>query len=171
MAGLLHDVGHGPFGHFFDQYFLADFGLNHETVGAHIIQQELGPLLRGVRRNPFSELEAGEELDPQQVAWLIQRPASSEPVGPPPARWLVYLRSLLSGIYTIDNMDFVLRDAYMSGYSPRAYDLDRLLHYSFFTPAGLTIHDRGIEALIRFMAARAELFRTLYFHRTVAPSI
>ena len=77
------------------------------------------------------------------------------------------LRSLLSGIYTIDNLDFVLRDAYMSGYSQRAYDLDRLLHYTEFTPAGLTIHDRGIEALIRFMAARAELFRTIYFHRTV----
>jgi HD superfamily phosphohydrolase len=64
-------------------------------------------------------------------------------------------------------MDFVLRDAYMSGYSQRSFDLDRLLHYTQFTPHGLTIHDRGIEALIRFMAARAELFRSIYFHRTV----
>jgi hypothetical protein len=85
----------------------------------------------------------------------------------PVPRWLVLLRSLLSGIYTIDNLDFVLRDAYMSGYSQRLFDLDRLLHYTEFTPQGLTIHDRGIEALLRFMAARAELFRTIYFHRTV----
>jgi hypothetical protein len=55
----------------------------------------------------------------------------------------------------------------MSGYSQRAFDLERLLHYSFFTPRGLTIHDRGVDALLRFMAARAELFRTVYFHRTV----
>ena len=88
-----------------------------------------------------------------------------QPVSP---RWLVLLRSLLfSGIYTIDNMDFVLRDAYMSGYSPRAFDLDRLLHYSFFTPQGLTIHDRGADALVRFIGVRAELFRSVYFHRTV----
>ena len=33
-------------------------------------------------------------------------------------------------------MDFVLRDAYMSGYSTRAFDLDRLLHYSAFTQRG-----------------------------------
>ena len=64
-------------------------------------------------------------------------------------------------------MDFVLRDAQMTGYSPRAFDLDRLLHYSFFSPQGLTIHDRGIDALVRFIGVRAELFRSVYFHRTV----
>ena len=74
---------------------------------------------------------------------------------------------MFSGIYTIDNMDFVLRDAYMSGYNARAFDLERLLHYSFFTPQGLTIHARGMAALVPFMSVRAELFRTIYFHRTV----
>jgi uncharacterized protein len=64
-------------------------------------------------------------------------------------------------------MDFVLRDALMTGYSPRAFDLDRLLHYSFFRREGLTIHDRGAEALLRFIGVRAELFRSIYFHRTV----
>ena len=64
-------------------------------------------------------------------------------------------------------MDFVLRDAYMSGYSTRAFDLDRLLHYSAFTPRGLTIHERGLSALVRFISVRAELFRAIYFHRTV----
>jgi hypothetical protein len=134
-------------------------------LGARIIRDELGDLLRGVRRNPHGELRSDERLDPDQVAWLIQRPRGQEPVQHP--RWLHFLRSLLSGIYTIDNADFVLRDAYMSGYSQRAYDLERLLHYSFFSRRGLTIHDRGLDALLRFMAARAELFRSVYFHRAV----
>jgi hypothetical protein len=165
MAGLLHDVGHGPFGHFFDEYFLREYGLTHEVIGARIIAEELGGLLRALRRNPNGRLAAHERLDPQQVAWLILRPRDSDDRGQP--RWLLLLRSLLSGIYTIDNLDFVLRDAFMSGYSRQAYDLDRLLHYSFFTPAGLTIHDRGIDSLIRFMSVRADLFRAIYFHRTV----
>jgi hypothetical protein len=79
----------------------------------------------------------------------------------------VLLRSLFSGIYTVDNMDFVLRDAYMTGYSTRAFDLERLLHYSFFSPEGLTIHARGVAALVQFIGVRAELFRAVYFHRTV----
>jgi hypothetical protein len=64
-------------------------------------------------------------------------------------------------------MDFVLRDAYMSGYSTRAFDLDRLLHYTFFTEKGLTVHERGLSALVQFIAVRADLFRAIYFHRTV----
>lgn len=164
LAALLHDVGHGPFGHFFDEHFLAHFGQNHETLGAVIIRTELGPLLRRVRGNPHSRLAADEQIDPDQIAYLIARPRSADP---PAAAWLRHLRSLFSGLYTVDNMDFVLRDAYMSGFSARAFDLDRLLHYSFFSERGLTIHARGLPALVRFIGVRAELFRSIYFHRTV----
>ncbi len=165
LGGLLHDVGHGPFGHFLDHHLLSGYGLSHETLGAKIITGELGDLLRRVRRNPRGRLEADEELDPEQIAFLIARPQAGEAAGSP--RWLTLLRSLFSGIYTIDNMDFVLRDALMSGYSARAFDLERLLHYSFFTEHGLTIHARGVAALVSFMGVRADLFRTVYFHRTV----
>jgi hypothetical protein len=64
-------------------------------------------------------------------------------------------------------MDFVLRDSLLSGHGPRAFDLERLLHYSFFTREGLALHAKGLDALFHFVEVRSELFRTLYFHRTV----
>jgi HD superfamily phosphohydrolase len=164
LAALLHDVGHGPFGHFFDLHYLADFGLTHETLGCEIIRRELAPIIRRIRRNPAGVLGPDEQLDPEQIAYLITRPKQQADDTP---RWLRLLRAMFCGLYTVDNMDFVLRDAYMSGYSLRAFDLDRLLHYSMFTNRGLTIHERGLPALVRFISVRAELFRAIYFHRTV----
>ena len=165
LAALLHDVGHGPFGHFFDEHFLKAYGLTHEILGGHIIREELGPMLAKVRACPNSRLADGETIDPNQIAWLITRPTGDDADSMP--RWLGMLRSLFCGLYTVDNMDFVLRDAYMSGYSSRSYDLERLLRYTFFSEHGLTIHDRGMNALVRFRQARSELFRSVYFHRTV----
>ncbi len=165
MAALLHDVGHGPFGHFFDDQYLDQFGITHEDIGAQIIESELGDLLRGIRRNPNGSLQPLEEIDPKQVAFLIRRPKSADRQGHP--AWLVKMLALFSGIYTVDNMDFVLRDAFMTGFNTKAFDISRLIHYSFFTPEGLTIHVRGLPTLIHFIETRANMFRTVYFHRTV----
>ena len=62
MAALLHDVGHGPFGHFFDDHFLHQFDITHEDIGGVIIERELGDLLRRVRRNPN-----GREATPGRI--------------------------------------------------------------------------------------------------------
>jgi hypothetical protein len=164
LAGLLHDVGHGPYGHFFDDNFLSDWGLTHETVGQNIIVRKLGIDIARIKRSPSGPFARGEVMDAQKVAFLIIMPEEGEKGKQPP--WLQMLRQLFSGVYTVDNLDYVQRDAYMTGFSLDMVDIPRLRYYTFFTKEGLTLHQSGISALARFLNARLNLYTNVYFHRT-----
>jgi hypothetical protein len=163
MSALLHDVGHGPFCHFFDENYLAPYGIGHEAIGHRIITQELGDLIRGLRRSPSGAFAPDEALDPQHLAYLMQKKDHSHT---PVPRWVRLLRPVLCGMYTADNLDYVLRDSYMCGIAIGPVDLERLLHYSFLTAHGLALHKAGIGALTMFLNARLYLYTHVYFHRT-----
>ncbi len=163
ISALLHDVGHGPFGHFFDDNFLEGLGLTHEILGQRIIVEELGELIKGIKRSPGGDFEQGEVLDPEEVSFLIRKDSHSRKKRP---KWLTFLQPLLSGIYTVDNLDYVLRDSYMCGISIGPIDMERLMHYSFFTNKGLTLHRAGSSALTMFLNARLYLYSNVYYHRT-----
>jgi HD superfamily phosphohydrolase len=164
MSGLLHDIGHGPFGHFFDDNFLVDFGLTHEIVGQRIIREQIADLIRGLRRSPSAPFETGEAIDPDWICYLMgkdrTRPEAEHP------RWLAHLKPLLSGIYTADNMDYVLRDSYMCGVAVGPIDIERIIYYSFFSEKGLTLDRGGIQAFIMFLNARFYMYTNVYYHRT-----
>jgi uncharacterized protein len=164
MAGLLHDIGHGPFGHFFDDNFLVDYGLTHELVGQRIIRDELGSILRALRRSPSAAFNADEAIDPEWICYLMGK-GYTEPL-PHHPKWLKFLKPLLSGVFTADNMDYVLRDSYMCGVAVGPIDIERIIYYSFFSEEGLTLDRGGLQAFIMFLNARFYMYTNVYYHRT-----
>ena len=180
VAGLLHDVGHGPFAHFFDEHVLHAFEaptddrraagkrLTHEDLSQLIVERELGPLIRGLRRAPGAEASRdgfadGESIDPRWVSFIVSKPALVDAAMP---RWVRWLQPLLSGVFTVDNLDYVRRDAYMTGVAVNI-DVERLRRYTFIGPRGLTLYEPGLGALEMFLTARLFMYQQVYFHRTV----
>jgi HD superfamily phosphohydrolase len=181
VAGLLHDVGHGPFAHFFDHAVLEAYPapadprrapgkrLAHEDLSALIIERELGDVIRAIRRAPGEQIAHAaftpdESINPIWVSFLISKPPLVDATVP---RWLRIVQPLLSGVFTVDNLDYVRRDSYMTGVHIAAVDVERLRHYSFIGPRGLTLYEPAVGALEAFLGARQFLYQQVYLHRTV----
>jgi uncharacterized protein len=180
VAGLLHDVGHGPFAHFFDDRVLTAFPapadarrpgvkrLSHEDLSQLIIEKELGTLIGGLRRAPGATPERdafgeGEAIDPRWVSFLVAKPALTDATMP---AWVRLLQPLLSGVFTVDNLDYVRRDAFFTGVKV-GIDVERLRRYAYISERGLTLYESGVGALEGFLAARMLMYQAVYFHRTV----
>ena len=156
IAGLLHDVGHGPFAHFFDDRVLAAFPapedarrgaggagkrLSHEDLSQLIIERELGSMIRALRRAPGATPERDafgddESIDPRWVSFLVSKPALVDESMP---AWVRLLQPLLSGVFTVDNLDYVRRDAFFTGVRV-GIDVERLRRYAFISERGLTLY-------------------------------
>ena len=111
--------------------------LSHEDLSRPDHRGRAGPLLRGLRRAPGAVAERdafadGESIDPRWVSFLVSKPALADPAMP---RWVRWLQPLLSGVFTVDNLDYVRRDAYLTGVAVGPVDVERLRRYAFISDA------------------------------------
>jgi HD superfamily phosphohydrolase len=151
-AALLHDVGHGPFSHLFEQ--VLPQARHHEAWTSEIVldpSTDVNRILRG--------FDAGL---PERVADLVQGKHE-----------LTFLAKAVSGTFDVDRCDYLLRDAHATGVSYGSFDLDWLLRSLRF---GVPVSDaapplaidgaKGIPAIESFLLARLFMFQQVYFHKT-----
>lgn len=151
-AALLHDVGHGPLSHLFED---AIPGTSHHEAWTERIVLDTGT---GVNR----VLRALDPAMPDRVAALVR--------GEHP---LPYLAKAVSGTLDVDRCDYLLRDAHATGVRYGLYDLDWLFRSLRFSPdgddqraPGLAIDGaKGLPAIEAFILARLFMFQQVYLHK------
>jgi uncharacterized protein len=151
-AALLHDVGHGPFSHLFEQ--VLPQARRHEAWTSEIVLDPSTDVNRILKRF--------DATLPERVANLVQGKHE-----------LTFLAKAVSGTFDVDRCDYLLRDAHATGVSYGSFDLDWLLRsLRFGVPSNgaappLAIDGaKGIPAIESFLLARLFMFQQVYFHKT-----
>lgn len=159
-AALLHDVGHGPFSHSFEQVLK---GLKFPALPLHeewtlaAIEHEDSDIRRALETNG---------LDIGKVATAFRKNPDE---GPLPK----YLRQIVSSQLDVDRMDYLVRDSHFAGVALGQVDIYYLIHcLTIVEHAGnslcsLGVEEKGVKAYEGFALARQLMNRTVYYHRAV----
>jgi len=167
VSALFHDSGHGPFCHFYDDHVLKErFGISHERLSQEIIRGPMREVIENLDRSPSGHFAKDETLSADWVAYLVGKGSRQDLSIPEPPDFIKTLKPLFSGLFTVDNLDYILRDSYMCGVSIGPVDLDRILFYTRFQEKTLSFHRAGLGALEIFLVIRSFMYQQIYFHRT-----
>jgi HD superfamily phosphohydrolase len=146
IAGLLHDVGHGPFSHVFEYLLDKELNQTHEDITLWIVKNsELKDRLKkaGYRPEDVGKLAVGR----------LHRPGKA------------FLDQIISSGVDVDKLDFIVRDTYHTGAEYGFIDIFRLIHTLDVLEGNLAVDLGALSALESLIIARIESFRSIYFHR------
>ena len=147
LAGLLHDIGHGPFSHSYEELLVKKLGVNHEQMGERIVREsELADTLNdcGFKPEEIVELAFGKKSNGKR-----------------------YLHQIVASQVDADKMDFLVRDSYYTGVEYGRIDISRLIQAMEVYGNDIAIDLKALYALEAFIIARYEMFLAVYYHHAV----
>ncbi len=145
MAALLHDIGHGPFSHLFEEVLQKKKIKSHEEIGRKIIlESEIGDVINksGFDKKFLSNLAFGNSK-------------------------YQFMNEIISGGLSADMMDYLLRDGYFTGAEHAKIDFMRIIHSLDVHEKKLSLAKSALHSFESMMISRYQMFKAVYFHKTV----
>ena len=145
LAALLHDIGHGPFSHLFEEVLEYNCNTSHEELGKKIIiQSEIADILErhGSSAHQICRLSFGESK-------------------------VNFMNEIISGGLSADIMDYLPRDGLFTGAEYAKLDYHRLVSSLEVSKNRLAINRSALNSLESMLISRYEMFKAVYFHKTV----
>jgi HD superfamily phosphohydrolase len=176
-AGMLHDIGHAPYSHTLEIAMHDKTKLDHMDITKDIILGKRGIKLDGGEEGRIPNLLEKYEVVPKEVAGLISGLNPDESV-----KTLKdfsthedqvffndkkYLDHIIHGTIDSDQIDYLLRDSHYTGVAHGTIDMDRLIQTVELFNNDLVVNRRGVPAVEGMLVARALMFTSVYFHKTV----
>jgi HD superfamily phosphohydrolase len=147
VAALLHDVGHGPFSHMYEEVLSGKGRMSHEDITQRVILET--SVREILERNGFSPRKMSE--------FAVGRQKAKEP----------FMNEIIAGSLSADMMDYLPRDSYFTGVEYGKVDAQRVIDSLHVVNGHLAIDDAALYAFEALLLARYEMFKAVYFHRTV----
>ena len=180
-AALLHDLGHAPFSHTLEEVLENRFSLDHTEVGVSLIKGERTVCLDEEREHlaplpPIAEVLERAGISVEAVSDIIVSPGHQgrrgqsllmEQDGQAHFNQPEYLNQMIHGPVDADQMDYLLRDAHYTGVAHGTIDIDRIIQTIALHHGDIVVRKNGMVAAEGLMVARALMFTSVYFHKTV----
>lgn len=161
---LIHDIGHGPFSHSFEEAILYPMGLNHEIMGSKIIEgyDEIATCIEENKDLGFTAKDLSRALlSISSDEWPV---LGFSGVDRDMEKSLFYV---LKGPFAADLLDYLIRDSYYTGAGyGLGIDWERIARNSVPLHKKLGILDKAVDAYEHVLISRFHMFATVYYHKT-----
>ena len=141
-AALLHDVGHGPFSHAFENVI----SISHEEYTTKIIKTN------GTEINKVLSIKEGLADD---IASVIEHDGKYP-----------LIESLVSSQLDVDRMDYLSRDAYMTGAAYGNIDYFRIMRSMRVLDNKIICKASGVHSIESYLMSRYHMYFQVYYHPT-----
>lgn len=168
IAALIHDLGHGPYSHVWENITEAIF---KKRLGKKDPPTHEHWLIRIISNDTqISNLldKEGFLKDTKNLVCFIysDKVRCKGRIRTRPS-WLILLK-LLSSELDIDRLDYILRDSYFTGVASGVYDFDRLRYSLIYDKEykRLAVKERDYLTIEGFFISRYHMYRMVYNHKT-----